>query len=308
MQVKNAELLWWSKVRKQAGWLALMIMLAVFSGCATSTKVKPQPVTTVTNQGPSVARLEDGRQGFVIRENPSMDAESRDEFGRAVAMMNDGKNDKAIELLTKVIERSPGVTAPYINIAVAYMRTGKLELAEQHLKTALGLVPHHPVASNEYGLLLRKAGRFKEARDIYEKEIASFPDYLPVHRNLGILCDLYLNDPECALKQFEIYSEGMPADAQVKIWIAELRMRLGRAEKPKQEANPTEAKEAVKTAEKPKQDAKPAEAKEAVKTAEKPKQDAKPAVAKEAVKTAEKPKQDAQDSGDKDDQPDAATE
>ena len=55
-----------------------------------------------------------------------MDAESRDAFERAVAMMNDGKNDEAIELLAKVIERSPGVTAPYINIAVAYMRTGKL--------------------------------------------------------------------------------------------------------------------------------------------------------------------------------------
>jgi Tfp pilus assembly protein PilF len=226
MKVKKTELLWWLEVRRRAGWLALMIVLAVFSGCATTAKPTQQPVTTVTNQGPSVARLEDGRQGFVIRENPGMDAESRDEFERAVAMMNDGKNDKAIELLTKVIERSPGVTAPYINIAVAYMRTGRLESAEQHLKTALGLVPNHPVASNEYGLLLRKAGRFKEAREIYEKAIASFPDYLPIHRNLGILCDLYLNDPECALKQFEIYSEGMPADAHVKIWIAELRMRL----------------------------------------------------------------------------------
>jgi Tfp pilus assembly protein PilF len=204
------------------------MVLALFSGCATGAKVTEQVTQQpVTDQGPSVARLEDGRQGFVIRETPGMDSESRGEFERAVAMMNDGKNDKAIELLTKVIERSPGVTAPYINMAVACMRTGKLEQAEQHLKTALGLVPNHPVASNEYGLLLRKCGRFKEAREIYEEALASFPDYLPVHRNLGILCDLYLNDPACALKQFEIYSEGMPADAQVKIWIAELRIRSG---------------------------------------------------------------------------------
>ena len=226
MKVKNAELLCWLQVRRRAGWVALVMALALISGCVTSAKITHQPVT---DQGPSVARLEDGRQGFVIRENPGMDAESRGEFERAVAMMNDGKNDTAIELLTKVIERSPGVTAPYINIAVAYMRTGKTdERVEQHLKTALGLVPNHPVASNEYGLLLRKCGRFKEAREIYEKAIAGFPDYLPLHRNLGILCDLYLNEPECALKQFELYSEGMPADAQVNIWIAELRMRLKR--------------------------------------------------------------------------------
>ena len=228
MQVKDTAQAWWSEVRRRAVWLALMMVLAVFSGCATTATTAPVAQQPVTPQGPSVARLEDGRQGFVIRETPGMDAESRSDFERAVAMMNDGNNEKAIELLTRVIERSPDVTAPYIDIAMAYMRTGKAEPAEQHLKTALALVPDHPVASNEYGLLLRKGGRFKEAREVYEKALASFPDYLPVHRNLGILCDLYLNDPECALKQFEIYSEGAPADGQVKIWIAELRMRLGR--------------------------------------------------------------------------------
>ena len=79
-----------------------MMILAFVAGCVTSARVTHQPVA---NQGPSVARLDDGRQGFVIRENPGMDAESRSEFERAVALMNDGKNDKAIELLTKVIER-----------------------------------------------------------------------------------------------------------------------------------------------------------------------------------------------------------
>ncbi len=248
MRVKNAELLWWSKMRRRAGWVVLPAVLAVLSGCATGAKVAKPPVAAVANQRASVERLPDGRQGFVIRERPNMDADSRETFKRAVAMMNEGNNDKAIELLTKVIEQSPGVTAPYIDIAVAYMRTGKPDLAEQHLKAALKLVPNHPVASNEYGLLLRKGGRFKEAREVYENALAGFPDYLPIHRNLGILCDLYLNDPECALKQFGIYSEGTPSDAQVKIWIAELRMRLGRTGQ-KQETNSTDAKGAAKAGE-----------------------------------------------------------
>jgi Tfp pilus assembly protein PilF len=142
-------------------------------------------------------------------------------------MMNEGEFGGAIELLEKVIEQSPGVTAPYINLAMAYERVDKPEKAEQHLKTALTMVPQHPVASNEYGLLLRKAGRFAEARTLYEKTLATFPEYLPAHKNLGILCDLYLNDLACAMEQYETYSVAMPGDEQVKIWIADLRRRLG---------------------------------------------------------------------------------
>jgi len=127
-----------------------------------------------------------------------------------------------------VIEGSPGVVAPYVNVAMAYVKIDKLEPAEKHLKTALDMVPDHPVVGNEYGLLLRKSGRFKEARDVYEMALKSYPEYFPIRRNLGILCDLYLNDQECALNQYEKYSEAMPDDEQIRIWIADLRMRLGR--------------------------------------------------------------------------------
>jgi len=143
-------------------------------------------------------------------------------------MMKDRDYDQAIDIFEKIIEKSPGVTAPYIDVAIAYRLIGKPEKAEEPLKAALQLVPDHPVASNEYGLLCRKTGRFDEARAIYENAIARFPNYYPLHRNLGILCDLYLNVPEGALEHYEIYSEAKPEDKQVKVWIADLRARLGR--------------------------------------------------------------------------------
>lgn len=203
--------------------------LSVLAGCATGGKVKaPVAQEPAAGKGSKVARLEDGREGFIITEVPAMDEGSRRDFDRAVAMLKDQEYGRAIDLLEKVIERSPGVTAPYIDIAIAYQRIGKPSLAEEHLKTALALFPEHPVASNEYGLLCRKAGRFSEARAVYEKAIARFPEYSPLHRNLGILCDLYLNDPACALEQYEMYSNARPEDPQVPLWIADLRARLGR--------------------------------------------------------------------------------
>ena len=213
MKIRNIKQASWSNFRRFSAWAVLVIVLALFSGCASTSK------------GPSVSRLNDGRQGFLIREISEMDDGPRAEFERAVGMMNAGNNDAAIGLLTRVIEQAPGFSGPHIDIAMAYMRTGKPELAEQHFKTALGLVPNHPVASNEYGLLLRRSGRFQEAREAYEKSVAVFPEYLPARRNLGILCDFYLNDAACALKQFEMYNKALPEDENVGIWIAELRMR-----------------------------------------------------------------------------------
>ena len=224
MQGMHLRMLRRSKTRSYIGFVVLLVVLSILIGCATDSKVKPAVVV----QEPSVERLEDGREGFIITEVPQMDEPSRRDFERAVAMLNDRYYSQAIDLLEKVIEQSPTVSAPYIDMAIAYQHIGKLEQAEEHLKTALRLVPEHPVACNEYGLLYRKTGRFAEARAIYEKALSSFPDYYPVHRNLGILCDLYLNDLDCALEHYEIYSEARPEDKRVKSWIADLRARLGR--------------------------------------------------------------------------------
>jgi tetratricopeptide (TPR) repeat protein len=236
--------------RARAGFAVLAMVLSVLAGCATRGKVEvpaarieapvakveapaPKLEAPVAQEpspviGPSVAGLPDGREGFVITEVSTMDEESRRDFDRAVAMLKGQDYGRAIDLLGKVIERSPGVTAPYIDIAIAYQRIGKPERAEEHLRTALTLFPGHPVACNEYGLLHRKNGRFAEARAIYEKAIEGFPAYYPAHRNLGILCDLYLDDTACALRHYEIYEEARPEDQQVKLWIVNVRARLGR--------------------------------------------------------------------------------
>ena len=230
MQGGNRQMLSWKNLLRCAGVVALFIMLISLHGCATGSKVV-EPVSDATvsavPQGPGVTHFEDGREGFVIREVPAMDSDSRKEFGQALALMQVEDFESAIALLQKVIERSPGVTAPYIDMSIACRKTGKTKEAENYLKTALELIPQHPVASNEYGLLLRHEGRFAEARTIYEQALATFPEYLPLHRNLGILCDLYLNDQSCAIEQYRIYSEAMPEDDQVKIWIADLQLRSG---------------------------------------------------------------------------------
>ena len=209
--------------------LVLGLGMPLFWGCAAGNSVQTPAVAQVDPEdaGYTVAQLQVGSKGFVISEFPQLDAAAREDFAKAIALLDGQHYTEAIALLNAVIEKSPGVTAPYINLAIAYQQVDKPELAEEHLNTALSLVPGHPVASNQYGLLYRRSGRFVEARAVYETALTHFPDYYPVHRNLGILCDLYLNDPVCALAHYEIYSRAKPEDRQIKLWIADLRTRLG---------------------------------------------------------------------------------
>ena len=229
MQPKLKNMMRWKKMQPISSFMASVMVLSLLAGCGAVEKIKPDLTVQESHQVKSlkVERLQDGREGFVIMENPQMDESSRRDFDRAVSMMEDEEYEQAADLLEKIIEKSPGVTAPYINLAIACRHLGETERAEEYLKTAMNLIPEHPAACNEYGQLLRRTGKFSESRAIYEKGIAGFPGYYPLHKNLGILCDLYLNDPPCALEHYEIYSQAMPEDKQVKLWIADLRLRLG---------------------------------------------------------------------------------
>lgn len=155
-----------------------------------------------------------------------VDSDTQQVFDQALQLLQAEQYDNAISLLNDVIEREKRLTAPYINLAMAYRHTGDDKMAEKYLLKALEIDQAQPVANNELGILYRKQGRFVDAKNVYTKALAENPDYLPVIRNLGILCDLYLRDAQCALEQFEKYQAEVPDDKTIEIWIADLKTRL----------------------------------------------------------------------------------
>ena len=73
----------------------------------------------------------------------------------------------------------------------------------------------------------RKAGQFAAAQSSYERALALDVNHANAELNLGILHDLYLDDPGAALPHFERYQLlTLGEDKAVTAWLVELKSRL----------------------------------------------------------------------------------
>ncbi len=200
--------------------LALAALCLVLGACAATT-AKPRPKAHIEIQE---------QVGFTITEPVSVSDSVRHDYEQALMLLEQGQTAHGLAMLEGVVGEAPDVSGPRIDLGIAQHRAGDLESAEEHLRKALELNPDHPVAHNELGIIYRKTGRFAEARRSYEAALAVYPGYHHARRNLGVLCDLYLADLECALSNYEAYMTTVPGDDQAAMWIADLRNRMGRQE------------------------------------------------------------------------------
>lgn len=174
------------------------------------------------------ARIEIQEQvGFTITEKVRISSNVRADYETALAFLEQGRHEQGVALLQAVAEAAPQLSAPRIDLGIAYHRADNLEAAASNLLLALELNPGHPIVHNELGIIYRKAGRFAEAKKSYEAALAVYPGYHYARRNLAVLCDLYLADLTCALENYEAYMATVPSDKQASMWISDIRNRIG---------------------------------------------------------------------------------
>ncbi|HTL19559.1 MAG TPA: hypothetical protein VL220_02465 [Steroidobacteraceae bacterium] len=159
--------------------------------------------------------------------HPEVPPAARADFDRAVQYMRSGNATEAELGFKQIAVQYPQFSAPLVNLAIMQRKDGRLDQAEATLKSAVQHENGSAIAWTELGATQRMRGEFRDAASSYEQAIAADPRYAPAWRNLGVVSDLYLGDPNRALKAFEQYKQLTGEDKPVSGWIAELRQRLG---------------------------------------------------------------------------------
>ncbi len=151
--------------------------------------------------------------------------QAQQQFDEALKLLDEKHYEQAVNILNQLVKEESRFAAPFVNLGMAYKRMGDPAKAEENLRRAVDIDLGNAQANNELGMLYRKQGRFADARKAYENALADHPDYLPALQNLGILCDLYMGDLECALNQYEKYLD-IEDNKNIKIWITDLKRRM----------------------------------------------------------------------------------
>ena len=176
---------------------------------------------------------------------PKAPARATADFTRVLQLMRSDPTQASLEF--QVLTQSyPDLPGPYANLGLLYRNTNQLPEAEAAFAKATERASWDAATWNEYGITLRQAGKFPEARAAYEHAIKANPTYAPAHRNLAVLLDLYIEDSLTAQTEFETYKQLTNEEKPVSGWIAELKSRNrvpGKAAP--QEAAPAAAEESA---------------------------------------------------------------
>ena len=144
--------------------LQIILLILVVVGLVFSDTL--MEYFTGRREKPSANRVETVAKTKMVR----VSAEERQAFvGRVKALLDEGKANDALDLLTQHLGRDPEYAEAQYLAGAAYLRQGRIQSAYSHLKQATILRPDYYEAQEKLGEIYLIGGDYKAAREISTK-------------------------------------------------------------------------------------------------------------------------------------------
>lgn len=192
------------RFRKNYIWIVLLLL----TGCAQEIV---RDVSPVKPEKPQVV----------------LSAADKQAYNKALANIKSKKYKKAEVILDSLLKKYPDAAGVLANKGIIFVKRKDLDNAETYFLKALEKNEKLVQVRNHLAVLYRKKGEFNKARDMLDAAIATDPYYANAYYNLGILYELYLQVPEKALANYQLYLDlKKGGDKQVSQWVSLLQRQL----------------------------------------------------------------------------------
>lgn len=210
--------------------LCLAVVMAITTGCATNGGgSRAEPEADIVYEPGETAPL-------VLLPNPydqqkvKVSAGVKAAFVQGVVLMESENWPQAELHFDGLTQSNPQLSGPWVNLGISLWRQEQYDAAGQAFDKAINANALNIEAYNAYGVMAREQGQFTQAEELYKKAIAVWPHSAVVHRNLGVLYDMYMGRFNDALAHFEMSARIMgEPDKQLKGWIVDIKRRQAKA-------------------------------------------------------------------------------
>lgn len=202
-----------------------LCMLAVLTGCALP-QLQQGTANKAAESAQADADFEPIPDPYLAHTKPPSQA-ARTDFELAQQAMLAQQWQQARGLLEQMTQIYPELSGPYVNLALVYRQLNQDETAAEALERAIAVNPLNGEAYNQLAILRREQGNFAEAEKLYLQALEVWPHNPTVHRNLGILYDLYMGRLADALRHYQM-SQKISGESERRIqgWIVDLQRRI----------------------------------------------------------------------------------
>jgi len=135
---------------------------------------------------------------------------------------------EADRYLAQIIAEEPKLSGPWVMRGDIAYQEGNLEKAVEYYAKAIEVNQVNFNAWLRLAKVQRERGHYRHAQNTYARALALWPDAPEAHLNLGVLYDVYLNQPLKAQAHMEAYQLlQVEENQEASAWLNEVRSRTG---------------------------------------------------------------------------------